>query len=194
VALAFAPIAMRDQPDSSTAPLATRNAGVRAALSWHANRLTDPSPFELGTSVAGTALAITFIVYGIAVLVLGLNDPKTVPTALLMLTAGSAFAALCTLSLGQQLYRRGLRRRLASSGVQATAVVLDRWQLNIGRGYGGLIRLRYPTSSGTIEALASDEIDLITQIRVGDELPLTYDPDNPRRLLLADQGWRLRKR
>ncbi|HEX9270106.1 MAG TPA: hypothetical protein VF998_09695 [Candidatus Limnocylindria bacterium] len=160
-------------------PLPFRASGLWRATTWLVNRLSDrPTSLEIVGSAIGYVMSLTFVIGGV-LLVAGGDK-----SSLFLVGGGLAFLALSSLSTGQFLYRAWLRRTLASTGMDATGTIVDRWRLPVSYGSWSCVRFRYPTLRGPVEEIACDGTELIRRIKLGDAVRLRYDPDHPRRLLI----------
>jgi hypothetical protein len=156
----------------------------RGAFGWRVNRLSArATPLEIVGSAGGYLLSLFFLVGGTYFLLDGGSNPTIVIAAFI---GGLVFLGLTSLSTGHFLYRAWLRRKLAVSSLATRATVIDRWRLPSDRGAWSAIRFRFPTAGGPFEAVACDSTELVKRFGIGDTIPLRYDPDDPRRLLIDD--------
>jgi hypothetical protein len=157
---------------------------LRGAFGWRVNRLSSrATPLEIVGSAGGYLLSLFFLAGAVYALLSGRPNPAIVIGAFI---GTLVFLGLTSLSTGHFLYRAWLRRRLAARSLVTRATVIDRWRLPSDRGAWSCIRFRFTTAGGPFEAVACDSTDLVTRIKIGDTIPLRYDPDNPRRLLIDD--------
>jgi hypothetical protein len=160
---------------------------MRGTFGWRVNRLSDgPTGLEIFGSAGFYVFALFFLVFGTGMLLYANWIPPRmagwVPVS--SVVCGIVFLGVGSLSTGQLIYRARLRRALATTGVTTESTVIDRWTLQIGKGTASAIRFRFTTASGPVEGVACDDTTLVSRIKIGDLLPLRYDPANPRRLLI----------
>ena len=167
---------------SAPAELPPARGDTRGVFGWRVNRLSDRlTGLEIAGTVSGFLIALFFLVGAGYLLFYGRPEPWMVaaPIAGAILIGG-----ISSLSSGQFLYRAWLRKKLAAIGLPTTATVIDRWRLRSDNGAWSCIKFRFTTAAGPIERVAIDSTEIVRHIKIGDTIPLRYDPDDPRRLLI----------
>jgi hypothetical protein len=160
---------------------------MRGAFGWRVNRLSDgPTGLEIFGSAGFYLFSLLFLVSGIATFLNEslLSEKMASWAPIFFVVSGIVFLGVGSLSTGQLIYRARIRRALATTGLTTEATVIDRWTLQIGKGSASAIRFRFTTASGPVEGVACDDTTLVSRVKIGDLLPLRYDPANPRRLLI----------